>query len=161
MEQDKQQRRVKVVGEAATHRVGTKRAAVKPHKSTDTQNVGQIINDCLSSLRGTKLTQTYTGSSLTQYDKLLRTSFRLDANDEIYLLTDPTGTGKAGVLLSASGVHVADGKGTSIATSWKDFAKTGASCQRGMLVIGQNGIVTRDAQAVATLLQQVQAKLAQ
>lgn len=158
MEQDKGQRRVKVVG-GATHRVGTQRAAIKPHKRAEA-NVGKIVSDYLAGLRKGSLAQTYTGDTLAKNDRLLRSSFGLSASDEMYLLCDPTGTGKAGMLLAASGVHLADGRGGASTISWKDFKSSTVAYQRGMLVVGQSGISTRDAQSLVSLLKQIQSKLA-
>ena len=160
MTEDKQARRVKVTDASATHRVGTKRAAIKPHKRPSQVSPKQIITDYLGNLDKGTLTQTYTGDTLVRNAALLRRNFALDANDELYLLLDPSGTGKAGMLLSASGLHVADGRGGTGEVSWKDINNCQISYQRGMLVIGQTGISTRDARAVAELLQQIQAKTA-
>lgn len=160
MAEDKQGRRVKVTDASATHRVGTKRAAVKPHKRVSAPDPKQIIAEYLNGLRAGSLKQTYTGDTLVKNAALLRKSFALDANDELYLLMDPTGTGKAGLLLSASGLHVADGRGGTGDVAWSDLSRLQISCQNNAVIIGQTGIQSRDAQAIATLLQQIQTKLA-
>lgn len=165
---DKQPRRVKVTG-AAAHRTGERRAAIKPHKSTGSTSsasapsapsVSQIIADYLGKLRAGSLSQTFTGETLVKNATLIRSAFGLAANDELYLLTDPTKSGKAGLLLSSSGLSVADGRGGTGNVAWKDFGSLSISAQRGAVIIGQTGITTSDAQAIAGLLQQIQAKLA-
>ena len=88
-------------------------------------------------------------------------NFGIDTTDEPYLLVDPTGSARAGMLLSSSGVHLADGRGGTLAITWKDLPGITLACQRGMIVIGQSGVTTSDAQAMTTLLQQIQAKFAQ
>lgn len=153
------ERRVKVT-DGAKHRVGTVRAAVKPHKVATT-NAKQVIADYLKGLGKSGLSQTYTGDTLTKNAKLIRTSFGIGGTEELYLLCDPSGTGKVGLLLSASGVHIADGRGGTIHTPWKDLPKTNVSSQRGMVVLGQTGVKTNDAKALVTLLQKLQASSAQ
>ena len=161
MEQDsKQPKRVKVTGEG-THRVGSKRAAIRPHKRVTEPDVKQIIATFMGNLT-TRLTQTYYGDTIAKNAPILRNNFgRLSADDELYLLCDPTGTGKAGMLLGKSGVHLADGQGGTLAISWKDLASAPVSYQGGTLVIGQSGIATRDGKTIASLLQQIQAAFAQ
>lgn len=158
MADEKQGRRVKNT-DASAHRAGTKRAAVKPHKRTSEPDVKKAITDYLATLRSGSLTQTYTGDTLVRNAAALRANFGLDASDELYLLNDPTATGKAGVMLSSSGVHIADGRGGKATISWKDFASTTVGYQRGMLVIGQAGVSSRDAQALAGLMQNLQSAL--
>lgn len=158
MDESKSPRREKVVG-AATHRTGTHRAAVKPHKVTPSVNVAQVISDYLATLKRGSLTQTYAGATLTKNAALIRTGFAISSQDELYLLTDPTGTGKAGILLSTSGVHLADGRGHTTHATWKEFQSTKVSCQCGTIIIGQSSVSTRDAQALASLLQHIQGKL--
>ncbi len=157
MEQGKQ-RRVKVV-DGATHRTGTLRAAVKPHKVSASPSVKQIIGDYVGGLKAGSLSQTYAGDTLTKNASRLRSNFGLAANDELYLLTDPTATGRAGMLLSASGIHLADGRGSTATVAWKDLRSCKIGVQNGMLVIGQSGVSTRDAKTLAALLQHIQAKL--
>ncbi len=153
------ERRVKVT-DGAKHRVGTIRAAVKPHKAATT-SAKQVIADYLQGLGKGSLQQSYTGDTLNKNAKLIRTSFGVGGAEELYLLCDPTGSGKVGLLLSASGVHTADGRGGASHTPWKDFPKTDVSSQRGMVVIGQTGVKTNDAKVLVTLLQKLQATAAQ
>lgn len=157
-QQDKQARRIKVTGDAA-HKTGTKRAAIKPHKRTSETNVKQVIADYMASLKAVSLSQTYYGSTITKNAATLRTAFGLAADDEPYLLADPTGTGRAGMLLSASGLHLADGRGGTALIAWKDLPSRKIACQRTTLAIGQSSIATRDAQVLAGLLQTIQGKL--
>lgn len=157
MEQNSQ-RRVKVT-DGAIHRTGTLRAAVKPHKVSASPNVQQLINSYLQSLKSGSLSQTYTGNTLTKNASRLRANFGLAANDELYLFTDPTATGKAGMLLSTSGIHLADGRGNTATVAWKDLHGCKIGYQNGMLVIGQSGVTTRDAKTLAALLQSIQGKL--
>ena len=160
MEQDnKQPRRVKVT-DATAHRTGTRRAAVKPHKRVSEPNPKQLIADYMGSVT-TRLKNTYYGDTITKNATGLCNNFGIPTSDEPYLLVDPTGTGRAGLLLSSSGVHLADGRGGTAALAWKDQPGTTIACQRGMVVIGQSGVSTSDAQAITALLQQIQAKYAQ
>ena len=160
-EDDKQQpRRVKVT-DAAAHRTGARRAAIKPHTRSKDAAAKQVVSDYLAGLKAGALSQTYWGETLTKNAVALRTNFGLAANDELFLLSDPTATGQAGLMLSTSGVHLADGRGGKLGFTWDDFAKITVGYQRGgALLIGQNSIATKDAQALATLLKQIQEKLA-
>lgn len=156
MEQDKQPRRVKVTN-ATEHRSGTIRAAVKPHKRAAEPNVKQAVATFMGNLK-TRLTQTYYGSTIDKNAPILRSNFgKLAADDELYLLCDPTGTGKAGILLAKSGIHLADGRGGTLAIAWKDLPGQTIAYQRGTLTIGQSGIATTDGQTLASLLTQIQA----
>lgn len=160
MEQDKQPRRVKVVN-AETHRSGSRHGAVKPHKRTSEAEIKKLINDYMGGLRANSVTQTYWGTTVEKNAVPLRKNFGLEASDDLYLLLDVTGgKGQAGMLLSATGVHLADGRGGTVAISWKDFATQKLSYQNNTLVIGQSGIQTRDGKVVLPLLQQIQAKIA-
>lgn len=161
MEQDsKQPKRIKVVNNA-THQVGSRRAAIRPHKRASEPDVKQIVATFMSNLK-TRLTQTYYGDTIAKNATILRSNFgKLATDDELYLLCDPTGTGKAGMLLSKSGVHLADGRGGTLGLGWKDLADATVSYSNGTLVIGQSGIATRDSQTMAQLLQQIKAAYAQ
>ncbi len=160
MEQDRQQKRVKVT-DATAHRAGTKRAAIKPHKRTTAENVKQIITTYTSSLKQGSVTQTYWGTTVEKNAAVLCKNFGLAANDEPYLLLDASsGRGQAGLLLSSTGVHFADGRGGSYAMSWKELGSSTVSYKNGTLSVGQAGIASRDGQVVATLLQQIQSKVA-
>lgn len=159
MEQDKQTRRVKVTGDAA-HASGSKRAAIKPHKRTAEVNVKQVIADYIGSLRAAVLSQTYYGTTIAKNAAALRANFGLAADDEPYLLADPSGTGRSGMLLSASGLHLADGRGGTAAIAWKDLPARTIAARQGVLVVGQSSIATRDVQVLAGLLQTIQGKLA-
>ena len=157
MEQDKQpmQRRVKVV-DASEHRSGTLRAAVKPHKRPTEPDVKQTIATFMANLK-TRLTQTYYGSTIDKNAAVLRANFgKLAATDELYLLCDPTATGKAGMLLAKSGIHLADGRGGTLAIAWKDLPGQTIAYNRGTLTVGQSGIATNDGQTLASLLKQIQ-----
>ena len=161
MEQDNQPKRVKNT-EGGAHRSGTFRGAVKPHKRTTEPNVKQVINDFMGGLN-VRLTQTVWGTSLTKSAAILQANFGLAANDEPYLLLDvtPARNGKAGMLLSTTGVHIADGRGGTAAVSWKDLSNCNVAYRNNMLVIGQTGITSRDGQILATLLQQIKSKVSQ
>lgn len=159
-QESKQPRRVKVT-DATAHRTGARRATVKPHKRAAEPDVKKLIRDYMGTLRQGSLRNTYYGDTITKNAAALCNNFGIAATDEPYLLVDPTGTGRAGMLLSSSGVHLADGRGGTAATSWKDLPNTTVACQRGMIVIGQSGVSTNDAQAITALLQQIQAKFAQ
>lgn len=161
MDQEKgtEQRRVKVT-DATAHRSGTKRAAIKPHKRGTEPNIKQLISDYVGSLRAGSLSQTFTGTTITQNAAALRANFGLEATDEPYLLLDPTKTGRAGMLLSATGIHLADGRGNTATTTWKELPSCTVAYQRNMLVIGQGGVSSTDGKTLAPLLQQIQAKLA-
>ncbi len=158
MDQDKQPRRVKVTGDAA-HQTGAKRAAVKPHKRTAEVNVKQVIADYMGSLKNVRLSQTYYGDTITKNAAALRSNFGLAAGDEPYLLADSTGTGRSGMLLSSTGLHLADGRGGTASIAWKDLSKRTIAFQRGTLAIGQSSIVSRDGQVLASLLQTIQSKV--
>ena len=161
MDNDKQQqRRVKVTGEDRSRTGGTRHAAVKPHKVSSGSVVKQTITSYVSGLKAGTLTQSTWGDTLAKKAATVRTNFGLTATDEPYLLLDlsSNGSAKAGMVLAESGVHLADGKGGSLSIGWKDLASTKIAYQRNMLVIGQSGITSKDGAALATLLQQLQAK---
>ena len=160
MDQDKQARRVKVT-EGATHRVGAKRAGIKPHKRATEPNYKQIITDYLDGLKKGSVRQTYWGTTLAKSAAAVQKYFGLGSDDELYLLLDPTATGRAGMLLSKTGLHLADGRGGTLAIGWKELASQNIAYQRGALVIGQSSVATTDGQALAALLQQLQSKIAQ
>lgn len=160
MDQDKQAKRVKVVN-AEGHRTGSRHAAVKPHKRTTGADIKKLINDYLGGTKGKGLTQTYYGATVEKNAALLRGNFGLEASDEPYLLLDVTGgKAKAGMLLSETGMHLADGRGGTAAYTWKEFANQQLSYQNNMLVIGQSGIQGPDGKVLLPLLQQIQAKVA-
>ena len=84
-EDDKQQpRRVKVT-DAAAHRTGARRAAIKPHKRSKDAAAKQVVSDYLAGLKAGALSQTYWGETLTKNAVALRTNFGLAANDELFL----------------------------------------------------------------------------
>lgn len=160
MDQDRQQRRVKVT-DATAHRAGTKRAAIKPHKRTTAESVKQIVSTYTSSLKQGSVTQTYWGTTLDANAVVLRKNFGLAAGEDLYLLLDASsGRGQAGLLLSATGVHLADGRGGSYGLGWQELAGAPISYKNGTLTVGQAGIASRDGQIVATLLQQIKNKIA-
>jgi hypothetical protein len=161
MEQDKQPKRVKNT-ESSAHRSGTLRGAVKPHKRKTEPSAKQIIDDYMGKLN-IRLTQTVWGTSLAKSASILRANFGLAATDEPYLLLDVSSgrNGKAGMLLSTTGVHIADGQGGTAAVAWKDLPKCNIAYQNNTLVIGQTGITTRDGQVLAALLQQIKSKVSQ
>ena len=158
MDQDKQPRRVKVT-EGGTHRTGTRRAAIKPHKREEA-SAKQIITTYMNSLKQGSTSQTFWGDTIDKNAAALRANFGLAATDTPHLLLDPTASGRAGMLLSDTGVHLADGRGGKLSYTWKDLAGQTLSYQRNTLAIGQSGITTRDGQALLPLLQQLQTKLA-
>lgn len=160
MDQDKQPKRVKVVG-AEGHRSGERRAAVKPHKRTSGADIKKLINDYLGGLKSARFTQTYWGSTIEKNAAMLRSNFGLQASDEPYLLLDVTGgKAKAGMLMSETGVHLADGRGGTAGFTWKEFATQQLAYQNNMLVIGTSGIQGPDGKQLLPLLQQIQAKVA-
>ena len=152
--QDKKARRVKNVN-ATGHRSGTLRGAVKPQQRTSETGPEQLVTTYMSSVRAGSLKQTIWGANVTKYASTLRKNFGLASNDTPFLLCDLTGTCKAGVVLSTTGIHIADGRGGTAAIPWKDLPKTNVSAQSGMLVIGSVRIVTSDAATLAALLQHV------
>lgn len=157
MSDEKQARRVKNT-EATAHRTGTLRAAVKPHKRTPSSAVLQTITDYMSGVQARSLTQTFWGASVDKNAAVLRKNFGLAQDDTPYLFLDATGTGtgKAGMLISESGVRLSDGRGGNVTISWKQLATTTVAYQRGMLVIGQSGVVSTDGKVLAPLLQRLQ-----
>ena len=157
--QDRAPRRVKVKS-SETGRTGTRHAAVKPHKRVNEPVAKQVIASYTANLKAGSLNQTTWGTGLTRKASTIRSSFGIAADDELYLLLDPTNTGKAGMLLSATGVHLSDGRGGTLAIAWKDFATISLAYQRNMLIIGQSGIASADGGALLTLLQQIQKQLA-
>ncbi|MBQ9058724.1 MAG: hypothetical protein IJ125_06040 [Atopobiaceae bacterium] len=130
--------------------------------STQTVTIKQVIYQYMNSLRGVTLSQSAWGDAIAPVASVLQANYGLAANDEPYFLNDPTGTstGKAGLLLSTTGIHLSDGKGGRVGIAWKDLKKLQVGYQQGMLVIGQNGIQTSDGQVIAALLQYIQSKLA-
>ncbi|MDO5119101.1 MAG: hypothetical protein Q4D48_03355 [Coriobacteriales bacterium] len=161
MAEEKQGKRVKVTS-GATHQTGVKRAAVKPHKRVTEPNTKQLILDYMNGLKPGSTTQTYWGEAVDKAADALRKIYGLAANDDPYLVLDLTGKGTAqsGMTLSTSGIHICDGRGGSMAITWKELAGLAIAFQRNMLVIGQTGINSRDSQVLTGLLQHVQAKLA-
>ena len=169
MDQDKQdaqdrsvaKRRVKVKS-SETGRTGAQRAAIKPHKVTEEDNSipKQVIEVFMGALKPGTTSQTVWGTDLTPKAASVRSAFGLAANDTPYLLLDVNGKASAGMVLSTSGVHLADGRGGSKDISWNELKSLNVSYQRGMLVIGQNGITSKDSEAMAVLLQQIQKRLA-
>lgn len=174
MDQDSQQRRVKNVNGTA-HRSGVKRAAVKPGESVGAgaatphpaaassakPSPKQLIAAFMGTVNPASLSQVMYGANVDKNAAVLAQLYGLGAGDEPYLLVDitPNHTGRAGMLLSESGIHLADGRGGTMALAWSDLPHTQLSYQRGMLVIGQAGISTRDAQTLLALLQQIQSSL--
>ena len=159
MDQDKSQRRVKTTG-AASHRTGTLRAAVKPHKVSSAPNLKQIINDYMNALKAGSTSQTMWGANVEKNAQAIQSIHGLATTDEPYLLLNLSGDGRTSMALTSTGVHVADGRGGTLAITWADLAKTTVAYQRNMLVIGQTGISSSDGKVLAALLQHVQGKLA-
>lgn len=185
MADESRQHRVKKTG-AATHRTGTLRAAVKPgvlsnesaQASTGTNTAStsntassssagklslkSLILDYMNALPAGSTSQTAWGDKLALVEKTLRTNYQLPATDELYLLLDlnRTGAGETGMVLSSSGLHLNGGTGGRVSMSWQEFKQTTVGISQGLLVIGQSGISTPDAQVIAQLLQHLQSKLA-
>ena len=160
MAEETPQRKVKATG-AAAHRVGAHRAAIKPHKRATGPDYKQIINDFMNSLRSGSTRQTMWGDDVVKNAQAIRSIYGLAENDEPYLLLNLSGDGRTGMTLSSTGIHLADGRGGSAAITWAELAKTTVGYQRGMLVIGQTGVTSTDAQVLAALLQQIQTKIGQ
>ena len=150
----KRTRHVKNVN-ATAHRSGEFRAAVRPQGASASSGVAKLISTYMASAKAS-LSQTTWGSDLTRYASTLRTNFGLAANDTPYLLCDVGGTRKAGMVLSTTGVHIADGRGGTATASWKELAQTSVSYSRGVLSIGSTRMTTNDAQTLAGLLQYLQ-----
>ena len=160
MAEENQQRRVKATGEA-THRKGTLRGAVKPHKRVTEVNISEIVSTYTSSLRQGSTSQCFWGNTVAKNAAGLRTNFGLASDDEPYFILDVSGkgTGNMGLLVSKQGAHLADGKGNSVHFTWKEFDSAKLNYRRGALIIGQNKLTSPDAQVVYGLLQQIQAMI--
>jgi len=160
MPEDNKHRKVKTIG-TATHRTGTLRAAVKPQSRSAEPNVAQIITNHMAAVRPASVPQTFWGTTITKNAAVLRANFRLVTTDEPYLLLDASnGSGKAGMLLSKTGVHFGNGRGSVSSIAWKDLPKQTVEYRQGTLVVGTNGIVAGDGKILVSLLQQIQAAYA-
>jgi hypothetical protein len=152
-------KRKKVTGDAE-HRTGTLRAAVKPGVVVGKQSVAKVISDYIETKGARVFKRTFWGDKLAQSSAALRSSFKLPANEELYLFANlSTLTQTAGILLSSSGFNMLDGKGGSAHLDWETFANCNISTSRGMLVIGNTGIISPDYEALAELLQAIKAAL--
>ena len=159
MATESEKRRKKVTGDAE-HRTGTLRAAVKPGVTVGRKSVSKVISDFIDA-KGTRVfRQTFWGDKLAPSATALRRAFGLSAQEELYLFTKLSSTTQtAGVLLSSSGFHLLDGKGGAADVSWESLAGCTISYSRGMLVIGQLGIISPDSEALTELLQTIKAAL--
>ena len=92
MAEENQQRRVKATGEA-THRKGTLRGAVKPHKRVTEPDLKQVINTYMDGLGAGSVSQTMWGTKVDKNAQALRSIYGLAADDEPYLLLDITTVG--------------------------------------------------------------------
>ena len=152
-------RRKKVTGDAE-HRTGTIRAAVKPGVTVGKPTVVKVISDYIEAKGAQVFKCTFWGDRLARSATALRSTFKLPANEELFLFTNlSSGTQTAGILLSSSGFHLLDGKGHSANASWETIASCTISISRGMLVVGQIGIISPDSAALAELLQTIKATL--
>ena len=160
MAEEPKKRRKKVVGDA-THRTGTLRAAVKPGVIVGKQSPKKVIQSFLESELARKLSHSAWGNALAASADKIRAAFELPAGEELYLFTQlpSSGAEAAGILLSASGFHLLDGKGGFANLSWDQFAGCAIAIKRGMLVIGQIGISSPDSQVLAELFQKIKAAL--
>lgn len=160
MADETKRRRKKVTGDAE-HRTGTLRAAMKPGVTLGRQSVAKVIENFLSGSGAAGLSHSAWGKRLEASAAAIRAAFELPATEALYLYTQlpSAGSETAGLLLSASGFHLLDGKGGFANLSWDQFAGCIVSIKRGLLVIGQIGISTPDSQALAELLQQIKAAL--
>ena len=70
MEQDKQPKRVKNV-DAQTHRAGTHRAAIKPHKRSTASTVKSVISSYMGSVKTGTLNEV-----LAKADEVIRAEYR-------------------------------------------------------------------------------------
>ena len=152
-EPQRKARRAKNVN-ATAHRSGEFRAAVKPQGAGAT-GVEKLIATYMGKA-GANLSQTTWGPSVSKLASALRTNFGLAAGDTPYLLCDVAGTRKAGLVISSTGVHIADGRGGKASVLWRELARTSVSAARGSLNIGSVRIVTADASTLAGLLQYLQ-----
>ena len=153
-------KRRKKVTDDAEHRTGTLRAAVKPGVTVGKKSVSKVISDYIEAKGAKTFQRTFWGDKLAQSASALRSAFKLPANEELYLFTNlSSGLKTAGILLSSSGFHLLDGKGGSANLSWELFTNCAISVSRGMLVIGQLGISSPDADELAELLQAIKESL--
>ena len=104
--------------------------------------------------------QTTWGTALTSKAATLRTNFGLPSSDTPYLLLDLDGKARSGMVLSTTGVYLADGRGGKMAITWDQLKQLKVAYQNNMLIIGQSGITSKDSKPLAVLLQQIQNKLA-
>ena len=158
--QERAARRVKVKS-SETGRTGTKRAAIKPHKRVEDNSIPkQVIEAFMGALQPGVVSQTTWGSNLSAKAATLRTNFSLATSEEPYRLLDLDGKAKSGMVLGTNGIHLADGRGGTMAITWDQLKTMQVNYQNNMLVIGQSGISSKDSKAMAVLLQQIQKKLA-
>lgn len=154
------QRRVKVKS-SETGRTGVKRAAIKPHKRVEDNSIPkQVIEAFMGALQPGITSQTTWGTALASKAATLRTNFGLPSSDTPYLLLDLDGKARSGMVLSTTGVYLADGRGGKMAITWDQLKQLKVTYQNNMLIIGQSGITSKDNKPLAVLLQQIQNKLA-
>lgn len=157
---ESEKRRKKVTGDA-THRTGTLRAAVKPGVTVGRKSVSRVISDFIEAKGAGTLTQSVWGSALAASADALRKEFELPAGEELYLFTKLSSAGNrtAGILLSSSGFHLLDGKGSCGDVSWEQLPGCDILLNRGVLVIGKIGISSPDSAALAELLLTIKSTL--
>lgn len=127
-----------------------------------TLDVSAILTAWVNSLGGTRLSQTYVGSSLSRKLDQAARNFGIPQGESAFLVLDATifGTCKAGLALCSKGIYLRDTAGAQDAIGWTKLPATKLAADAQSLTIGKHKIVTMDGVAVGKLLATIQKAIA-
>lgn len=131
-------------------------------KPQGTLDVSAILTAWANSLGGTRLSQTYIGSSLSRKLDQAARNFGIPKGESAFLILDATifGTCKAGLALCSKGIYLRDTAGAQDAIAWTKLPATKLAADAQSLTIGKHKIVTMDGVAVGKLLATIQKAIA-
>ncbi|MBQ1839774.1 MAG: hypothetical protein II128_00370, partial [Atopobiaceae bacterium] len=127
-----------------------------------TLDVSAILTAWANSLGGTRLSQTYIGSSLSRKLDQAARNFGIPKGESAFLILDATifGTCKAGLALCSKGIYLRDTTGVQDAIAWTKLPSTRLAADAQSLTIGKHKIVTVDGVPVGKLLATIQKAIA-
>ena len=113
-------------------------------------------------LKGVSLKQSVYGSNLPKKERAARASFRIPANEEVYLILDtyPLGTCKTGLALGGKGIYFVDDRGNAGGIGWSSIKSYKLACSSTVLAIGDYRFTSYDSVVLGKLLAEIQQRLA-
>ena len=144
---------------------GTSNAGATPTQASApaaAQTIGQVIASCLAGQNASKYADTVWGSNLAKMEAAARSLLAIPANDKVYLVSMVSVLlrGKVALALCDSGLRLRDVNGNVGVLAWKDFAAVRIASQGTTLAIGNSQLAFHDAALLASLLGQIQSRIA-